>query len=56
MQQKRATLWSGLTTPGPPTCSTGAPDATTHCDRTFEAGGLPIRTTISGTWSRAKSV
>ncbi len=34
--------------PGPPTWTTGAPEATTHCVSTFEAAGRPTRTTTSG--------
>ena len=48
------TLWSGSTTPGPPTWTTGAPDASTHWASTLDAAGRPMRTTTSGRSSAAQ--
>ncbi len=43
-----ATRWSGSITPGPPTCTTGAPLAATHWASTFDVAGRPMRTITSG--------
>ena len=43
-----ATRWSGSMVPGPPTCTTVAPDPATHWARTFDDAGRPSRTTTVG--------